>query len=64
MILTATNYRMLVKEGVKIVHVVNNSFGHGKGPFGVIEGNVEVEEVKSLFWKVRCNICNGMLLLS
>ena len=62
MVLTAVDYRSCVEEGVSIMKSVNDSINSGGGPF-VLVGDIDVQIMKSFWYKIQCTVCRELFLL-
>jgi hypothetical protein len=62
MVLTVVDHRAHVEEGVSIMRSMNDSINSSGSPF-VLVGDVDVQIMKSFWYKVRCTVCEELFLL-
>lgn len=60
-VLTVSDHKRLVQEGLEILQGVNNNIGGGRPTFEVV-GDTESDNVRCFFVKVKCTFCSGSFL--
>jgi hypothetical protein len=61
-VLTLANHKRLVLEGIEILDALNEDIGEEKKTFDVI-GDLNSEEVRSFWFRVKCNFCGDYFML-
>jgi hypothetical protein len=61
-VLTPTDHKRLVLEGIEILDALNEDIGGEKKTFDVI-GDLNSEEVRSFWFRVKCNFCGDYFML-